>query len=87
MGSVAYKMALVAAGQADATWTEVPKNEWDVAAGAALVEAAGGRIFDPAGNPVSFNRPRTLLPGLVAVPPQLEAAVRERLGKGPARQR
>ena len=87
MGSVAYKMALVAAGRADATWTEVPKNEWDVAAGAALVQAAGGRVFDPEGNAVSFNRPKTLLPGLVAVPPQLESAVRARLGKMPKRDR
>ena len=39
-GSVAYKLGLVAAGLADATWTLVPKNEWDVAGGAALVAAA-----------------------------------------------
>ena len=32
-GSVAYKLALVAAGLADATWTLSPKHEWDVAAG------------------------------------------------------
>jgi myo-inositol-1(or 4)-monophosphatase len=87
MGSVAYKMALVAAGRADATWTEVPKNEWDVAAGAALVEAAGGKVFDPEGRSVTFNRAKTLLPGLVAVPPQLEAAVRRRLGRTPQRPR
>ncbi|MDP9122511.1 MAG: 3'(2'),5'-bisphosphate nucleotidase CysQ, partial [Acidobacteriota bacterium] len=37
MGSVAYKLALVAAGLADATWTLSPKHEWDVAAGVALV--------------------------------------------------
>ena len=42
MGSVAYKLGLVAAGHADLTFTLVPKNEWDVAAGAALVESAGG---------------------------------------------
>ena len=35
MGSVAYKLALVSAGLADATFTLTPKNEWDVAAGAA----------------------------------------------------
>src|ERR1700729_2766196 len=33
MGSVAYKLALVSAGLADITFTLVPKNEWDVAAG------------------------------------------------------
>ena len=44
MGSVAYKLALVAAGLADATWTLAPKHEWDVAAGVALVLAAGGQV-------------------------------------------
>ncbi len=71
MGSVAYKLARVAAGLADATWTLVPKHEWDVAAGVALVLAAGGRIV--AGDPeeVRFNRPEPLLTRLIAAPPQL----------------
>ena len=42
VGSVAYKLAPVAAGLADATWTLVPKHEWDVAAGVALVLSGGG---------------------------------------------
>ena len=41
LGSVAYKLALISAGLADATWTLSPKNEWDIAAGVALVNAAG----------------------------------------------
>jgi myo-inositol-1(or 4)-monophosphatase len=71
MGSVAYKLARVAAGLADATWTLVPKHEWDVAAGVALVLAAGGRIV--AGTPEEelFNRPEPLLTRLIAAPPQL----------------
>lgn len=44
VGSVAYKLALVAAGKVDATWTLVHKNEWDVAAGAALLQFAQGRV-------------------------------------------
>lgn len=70
MGSVAFKMGLVAAGQVDATWTLVPKNEWDVAAGTALVEASGGTVFVPAGadrGTLAFNRRNTLLPGLAAL--------------------
>ncbi len=77
MGSVAYKLALVAAGLADATWTLVPKHEWDVAAGAALVLSAGGAVFGPDGEGVTFNRPDTLLPGLVATGPGLEQPVRD----------
>ena len=30
MGSVAYKLARVAAGLSEVTWTLVPKNEWDL---------------------------------------------------------
>lgn len=66
VGSVAYKLALVAAGLADATWTLVPKHEWDVAAGTALVQAAGGVVRNLDGSPVCFNRPSTLLSGLIA---------------------
>jgi myo-inositol-1(or 4)-monophosphatase len=68
MGSVAYKLSLVAAGLADATWTLVPKHEWDVAAGVALVEAAGGSIRLPGtSDRLSFNRPHPKLPGLIAL--------------------
>jgi len=65
MGSVAYKLALVAAGKADATWTLVPKNEWDVAAGAALLQFAQGYLSTTEGLPPTFNRKKTLFPGLV----------------------
>lgn len=70
MGSVAFKMGLVAAGQVDATWTLVPKHEWDVAAGTALVEASGGSVFIPGGSnriEPRFNQPDLLLPGLAAL--------------------
>jgi myo-inositol-1(or 4)-monophosphatase len=66
MGSVAYKLALVAAGLADATWTLVAKNEWDIAGGVALVAAAGGCVRTPEGAPLVFNRKSTLVPGLLA---------------------
>ncbi len=75
LGSVAYKLALVAAGLADATWTLVPKHEWDVAAGAALVLAAGGRIAAGSRDEERFNRPHPLLTRLVAAPPQLMPAI------------
>lgn len=77
MGSVAYKLGLVAAGFADATWTLVPKNEWDVAGGAALVTAAGGVVMGVDYQPVVFNQPKTLLDGFIATAPGLTTAVRE----------
>ncbi len=66
MGSAAYKLALVAAGRADATWTLVPKHEWDVAAGAALVTAAGGYLALPGGSPPTWNNPDPLFGGFIA---------------------
>jgi len=66
VGSVAYKLAYVAVGLADATWTLVPKHEWDVAAGAALVVAAGGTVKTLQGPAPVFNRPNPLLDGLLA---------------------
>jgi myo-inositol-1(or 4)-monophosphatase len=71
MGSVAYKLALVAAGLADATWTLAPKNEWDIAAGVALVESAGGFVRQIDNSVIRFNQKSTLLPGLLACGPFL----------------
>ncbi len=67
VGSVAYKLALVAAGVADATWTFVPKHEWDLAGGAALVVAGDGVVTTLDGQPPIFNRPDPLVDGLIAV--------------------
>jgi myo-inositol-1(or 4)-monophosphatase len=68
-GSVAYKLGLVAAGLTDATWTFTPKNEWDVAGGAALVVAAGGTVRTLGGEEARFNNRDPLLPGFVAFSP------------------
>jgi myo-inositol-1(or 4)-monophosphatase len=65
-GSVAYKLALVAAGKGDATFTRSPKSEWDIASGAALVALAGGTITDIRGRKLSFNNRNVKLEGLIA---------------------
>lgn len=74
-GSVAYKLGMVAAGVVDSTWSLVPKNEWDVAAGVALVRAAGGwvRVLDEPDR--GFNQEKTLMAGLVACGARLKPAV------------
>jgi myo-inositol-1(or 4)-monophosphatase len=77
MGSVAYKMARVAAGLADATWTLTPKNEWDVAAGAALIKAAGGYVDSLSRPGVNFNRECPLLPDFLACGPNLRQPILE----------
>ena len=60
-------MALVAAGRADGTWTLVPKSEWDVAAGVALVSAAGGVVARADASAPTFNALHPKVPNLVAV--------------------
>ena len=72
MGSVAYKLARVAAGLADVTFTLTPKNEWDVVAGAALVKSAGGFVSTPDKNDLVANRRDPLLSGLLASGPFLK---------------
>lgn len=73
MGSVAYKMARVAAGLDHATWTPVPKYEWDVAGGAALLAAVGGRTLTTDLIEVAFNQEDPWLAGAIASPPGFEA--------------
>jgi len=84
MGSVAYKLALVSAGLADATFTLTPKNEWDVVAGAALVLSAGGFISTLENTSLTANRRDPLLSGLLASGPflkdELLALVKSRAG-------
>ena len=67
---------LVAAGRADATWTLVPKHEWDIAAGVALIQAAGGEVYTLDRKPPRFNRPKPKVTGLVAHPLSRPAAAR-----------
>jgi myo-inositol-1(or 4)-monophosphatase len=52
MGSAAIDLAYVAAGRYDGFW-EVALNPWDMAAGALLVQEAGGKLSDFAGNSFS----------------------------------
>lgn len=71
MGSVAYKLGLVAAGKADVTFTLVPKNEWDVAAGAALCTASGAYVRTLDCQMLQCNQKNPLLSGLLACAPGL----------------
>jgi myo-inositol-1(or 4)-monophosphatase len=80
MGSVAYKLALVAAGCADATWTLVPKHEWDIAAGAALVLSSGGWISLPDGSSPTWSNADPLFNGFVATSAAIADAAASLLG-------
>jgi myo-inositol-1(or 4)-monophosphatase len=64
-GSIAYKCGLVAAGRHEGVFTYNPRNEWDICAGVAIIEAAGGRVTDRHGRPYRFNQADPLQPPLV----------------------
>jgi myo-inositol-1(or 4)-monophosphatase len=74
-GSVAYKLALVAAGRADATFTLTPKSEWDVCSSVCIIQAAGGRVTNLRGGSLLFNREDPRLDGLVASNARLHGAL------------
>ena len=67
IGSIALKLAMVAANQTDMVASLKPKNEWDICAGHCLINEAGGTLLTIEGKKISYNNPKTLItPGLVA---------------------
>ena len=66
VNSVAYRLALVACGRADATISLSNKSEWDLAAASLLIEEAGGVVTDHHGLAHRYNCPSPRLPSLVA---------------------
>lgn len=55
MPSIAYRLALAAAGDAVAGVSLLVTQSWDFAAGHALVRAAGGDLVDGEGRPVRYD--------------------------------
>lgn len=53
----ALKFCLVADGSAQLYYRHGPTMEWDTAAGQAIVEAAGGSLTTPDGQPFLYNKP------------------------------
>jgi myo-inositol-1(or 4)-monophosphatase len=73
-GSIALKMARIAAGEADATFTMSPRSEWDIAAGMALIAAAGGDTTRRNGAPIQLNSERPAIErGIIAGRPDTVA--------------
>jgi len=59
LGSAALDICYVAAGRMDGFW-EQDLKPWDIAAGAIILEEAGGRVTDFSGGPFSSRRPQLL---------------------------
>ena len=67
IGSVAYKLGLIAAAKADVFASLRPKNEWDICAGNCIINESGGKLIDLNGNQRKYNLEKTLIePGLIA---------------------
>ncbi|NQV15553.1 3'(2'),5'-bisphosphate nucleotidase CysQ [bacterium] len=72
IGSVAYKLGLVAGGQEDFFVTLRPKNEWDICAGHALLLANGGCMKSITGGEIKYNQRNTIItPGMAGGNPML----------------
>jgi myo-inositol-1(or 4)-monophosphatase len=74
-GSVAYKCGLVAAGRYEGVFTYNPRHEWDICAGVAIIEAAGGRVTDRQGQGYRFNQAEPLKPPLIGTNSHVHAAL------------
>jgi ADP-ribosylglycohydrolase len=74
LASVAHRMARVAAGDGVATLSIHPVNEYDIAAGAALLRASAGVVLDASGREVAFTgRSGAIVSGCFAGAPQAAA--------------
>jgi myo-inositol-1(or 4)-monophosphatase len=71
IGSLAYKLALVACGRFDGYLSWRRTHDWDIAAAVLLLEEAGAVITDADGGPIRLNQPEPRHPGLVAAGPAL----------------
>ena len=66
VGSIAYRMALLATGKGCLVFTPGRRSEWDLAAGAALLAAAGATVTDIDGKALRFNQAEPSVKGLIA---------------------
>jgi len=69
VGSIEYKLGLVGIGRGAATLSRGPKWEWDVCAGAIIVEEAGGIVTDAFGDRFRFNKEFPKVKGVIAGAP------------------
>ena len=76
--AIAYRMALVGAGDFDAAVSLGWKYDWDLAAGDLIAREAGARVSDARGAPLLFNTPRAQNDGLICSTPLLHPLILSR---------
>jgi myo-inositol-1(or 4)-monophosphatase len=77
--SMAYRIALVACGKADATVAFTPKSDWDVAAAALIAAEAGAPVCDLYGKPFRYDRKGTTQTGVICAGTTLMPLIKTRL--------
>lgn len=77
--SLAYRLAMVAAGRVDVGAARGGPRDWDLAAADLLVQEAGGQLTDLTGQSLIYNRPSTGHPTLIAASDRLAGPVRATL--------
>ena len=77
--SIALRIALVAAGEADLVATLRWGFEWDIAAAALIAEEAGATVTGALGQPLAFNTASGEAFGVLVATPGIHAAAVERL--------
>ena len=79
IGSLAYKLALIAAGRFDGLVSLRSTWDWDVAAAHHLLDEAGGVLSRADGTSLVYNQPEPRHRGLVAAGRTLHPKLVERL--------
>ena len=79
-GSAAVKLAHVVDGRASVYFSTGPRSVWDVAGGAAVLEAAGGALLQFNGKPLRLSPQRVGIPPYVAGMPAVSLTFLRRLG-------
>jgi myo-inositol-1(or 4)-monophosphatase len=77
--SIALRIALVAAGEADLVATPRWGFEWDIAAAALIASEAGATVTGALGQPLAFNSAKGEAFGMLAATPGIHAQAAERL--------
>ncbi|MCF8706775.1 3'(2'),5'-bisphosphate nucleotidase CysQ [Rhizorhapis sp. SPR117] len=77
--SIALRMAMVAADEADLVATIRWGNEWDIAAAMLIAGEAGAAVTDALGQPLRFNRENPTAFGVLCCAQGIHAAAVERL--------
>ena len=77
--SIALRIAMVAADEADLVATLRWGAEWDIAAAVLIAQEAGATATDAFGAPLAFNTPSAQAFGMIVTVPGIHAAAVERL--------